>query len=174
MAAPSLHGLTSEFAHGRAFSEVVPVANPAAGVGFTYKVGGSYWERLAALSFVFTTNGNAANRAVTLSVKDGSSAVLVAVPGAAVQIASKVYTYSFWGDQTPVNDTVNLVNSQPIPRIFLQPGFTVVVAVGAIDAGDQISEIRVYREAFDTGPEGYPIGMLAENMYTGEYERLGD
>lgn len=171
---PVLHGLTSEFAHGRAFSEVAPLADPAAGAGFTYTVSGSYWERIAALSFVFTTNGNAANRAVVLKVKDGSGATLVAVPSAAVQVASKAYTYSYWGDQAPVNDTVNLVNAQPVPMIFLQPEFTVVVSVGAIDAGDQISAIRVYRERFDTGPQGYPLGVVEENMYAGEYELLGN
>lgn len=171
---PVLHGLTSEFAHGRAFSEVVAVTSPSAGAGFTYTVGGNYWERISALSFVFTTNGNAANRAVVLKVKDGSGATLVAVPSAAVQIASKAYTYSFWGQQTPVNDTVNLVNAQPMPHIFLQPEFTIVVTIGAVDAGDQVSAIRVYREAFDTGPQGYPIGLVGENMYAAEYEQLGN
>jgi hypothetical protein len=158
---PVLHGLTSEFAHGRAFSEVVPIANPAVATGFTYTVGGSYWERLAALSFVLTSDNNAANRAVLLRVKDGSGATLVAVPTAAVQVASKAYTYSYWGDQVPATDAVGLVNAQPIPRLFLQ-------------AGDQVSAIRVYREAFDTGPEGYPVGMIEENLYVAEYERIGN
>jgi hypothetical protein len=171
---PVLHGLTSEFAHGRAFSEVVPIANPAVATGFTYTVSGSYWERLAALSFVLTSDANAANRAVLLRVKDGTGATLVAVPTAAVQVAAKVYTYSYWGDQAPATDAVGLVNAQPIPRLFLQPGFTVVVTIGAVQVGDQISAIRLYREAFDTGPEGYPVGMLEENMYVAEYERIGN
>jgi len=58
---PVLHGLTSEFAHGRAFSEVVAVTNPAAGAGFTYTVGSAYWERIAAVSFTLVSDGNAAN-----------------------------------------------------------------------------------------------------------------
>jgi hypothetical protein len=171
---PVLHGLTSEFAHGRAFSEVVPLANPAAATGFTYTVGGNYWERIAALSFVLTSDGNAANRAVLLRVKDGTGATLAAVPTAAVQVASKVYTYTYSGEQAPATDAVGLANIQPMPRLFLQPGFTVVVTIGAVQVGDQISAIRVYREAFDTGPEGYPVGMLEENMYVAEYERIGN
>jgi hypothetical protein len=150
----------------------VPLVSPAVATGFTYTVSGSYWERLAALSFVLTSDSNAANRAVLLRVKDGTGATLVAVPTAAVQVATKVYTYSYWGDQSPATDAVGLVNAQPIPRLFLQPGFTVVVTIGAVQVGDQISAIRVYREAFDTGPEGYPLGMLDTNMYAGEYERL--
>jgi hypothetical protein len=98
----------------------------------------------------------------------------VAVPTAAVQVATKVYTYSYWGDQVPATDTVGLVNAQPIPRIFLQPGFQVVVSIGAVQVGDQVSADPLYVERFDTGPEGYPVGMLEENMYVGEYERLGN
>lgn len=171
--APSLHGLTSEFAHGRAFSEVVPIANPAAATGFTYTVGGNYWERIAALSFVLTSDTNAANRAVLLRVKDATGATLLAIPTAAVQVASKAYTYSYWGSQSPATDTTGLVNAQPVPSVFLQPEFTVVVSIGAVQVGDQISAIRLYLERFDTGPQGYPVGMLEENMYVAEYERLG-
>jgi hypothetical protein len=171
---PVLHGLTSEFAHGRAFSEVVPLVNPAVATGFTYTVGGNYWERIAALSFVLTSDGNAANRAVLLRVKDGTGATLLAIPTAAVQVASKVYTYSYWGQQSPATDAVGLVNAQPAPSIFLQPGFTVVVSIGAVQVGDQISAIRVYREAFDTGPEGYPLGMVDEDSIVSEYERVGN
>jgi hypothetical protein len=171
---PSLHGLTSEFAHGRAFSEVVPLASPAAATGFTYTVGGNYWERLAALSFVLTSDGNAANRAVLLRVKDATGATLLAIPTAAVQVASKVYTYSYWGSQSPATDAVGLVNAQPVPSIFLQPEFSLVVSIGAVQVGDQVSAIRLYLERFDTGPEGYPTGMLEENMYVQEYERLGN
>jgi hypothetical protein len=171
---PSLHGLTSEFAHGRAFSEVVPVTSPAVATGFTYTVGGNYWERLVALAFVLTSDGNAANRAVLLRVKDGSGATLIGIPTAAVQVATKVYTYSYWGQQVPATDAVGLVNAQPAPSIFLQPGFTIVVSIGAVQAGDQVSAIRLYMERFDTGPNGYPVGMLEENMYVAEYERIGN
>ena len=171
---PVLHGLTSEFAHGRAFSEVVPRANPAVTAGFTYTVASSYWERLAAVSFVLTSDGNAANRSVLLTVKDGSGVALDAVPPAAVQVASKVYTYVYARNATPVNDTLGLVNVQRVPRIFLQPAFSLVVTLTAAQAADQISAIRLYLERFDTGPEGLPIGMLAENMYVSEYERVGD
>jgi hypothetical protein len=170
--AASLHGLTSEYAHGRAFSEVVSVANPAVATGFTYTVGGNYWERIAALSFVLTSDGTGANRAVLLRVKDATGATLLAIPAAAVQIASKVYTYSFWGQQSPATDAVGLVNAQPAPSIFLQPEFSVVVSIGAVQAGDQVSAIRLYLERFDTGPEGYLIGMSDSNMYESDYSYM--
>jgi hypothetical protein len=166
--------LVSGFTHGRAFPEIITPSNPAVATGFTYTVGGNYWERVASLSFVLTSDNNAANRAVLLRVKDGSGATLIGIPTAAVQVASKVYTYSYWGQQTPGTDAVGLVNAQPAPSIFLQPGFSIVVSIGAVQAGDQVSAIRLYMERFDTGPQGYPVGMLEENMYAGEYERLSD
>ena len=155
-----LHGLTSEFAYGKAFSEVIPVANPAVATGFTITVGSRYWERAASLSFVLTTDSNAANRSVLLSVKDGSGAVLDAVPPAAVQVASKAYTYVYRPYTVAVNDTVNLVNVQDLPRFFLQPTYTLVVAIANVQAGDQVSAIRWQPERFDTSADGFYTGVV--------------
>jgi hypothetical protein len=168
-----LHGLTSDFAHGRAFSEVRVPANPAVATGFTYTVGSRYWERMAGLSFVMTSDSNAANRNVLLVVKDGSGAVLDAVSPAAVQVASKAYTYVYAQYAAAINDTVNLVNTQRLPTVFLQPAYTIVVTIGSVQAGDQVSAIRVYMEQFDTGPQGYPTGMVDEDAYVNREERLG-
>ncbi len=44
--------------------------------------------------------------------------------------------------------------------LFLQPMFTVTVALGSHQVGDQISAIRLYAERFVTGPSGYSIGMV--------------
>ena len=38
---------------------------------------------------------------------------------------------------------------------------------------DQVSAIRVYMERFDTGPQGYPTGMVDEDAYVNRVERLG-
>ncbi len=174
MGQPVLHGLTSEFAHGRAFSEVVPVASPAAGAGFTYTVSGSYWERIAALAFTVVTDGNAATRQVLVAFKDGSATNIASTAGGGTQTATLTRLYSFTPNQTAASGLVGTSLLAPLPVIFLQPGFTMVVSITNIQVGDQISAIRVYREAFDTGPEGYPLGMVEENMYVGQYERLGD
>ncbi len=174
MAAPVLHGLTSEFAHGRAFSEVVPVANPAAGGGFTYTVSGNYWERLAALSFTLVTDGNAANRQVLVALQDGSSTNIASTASGGTQAATLTRLYSFVPNQGTAPALIGTTFLAPLPVLFLQPGFKVVVSITSVQVGDQISAIRVYREAFDTGPEGYPIGMVGENMYEAAYEQLGN
>jgi predicted lipase len=157
-----LEGLTSEYSHGRGYSEVFPIANPAVATGFTYTVTGQFWERLVAVSFVLTSDGNAANRNVLLVQKDAMGAVLDASPPAAVQVASKVYTYVYRSNASATNDTVNLVNVQAINRLFLQPQYTVAVTIGSAQAGDQLSAIRIYRERFDTSLQGLAIGMVVE------------
>ena len=116
---------------------------------------------------------NAANRNVLLVVKDGSGAVLDAVSPAAVQVAAKAYTYVYAQYAAAINDTVNLVNTQRLPTVFLQPSYTIVVTIGSVQAGDQVSAIRVYMEQFDTGPQGYPTGMVDEDAYVNRVERLG-
>lgn len=171
---PVLHGLTSEFAHGRAFSEVVPVANPAAGGGFTYTISGNYWERIASLSFTLVTDSNVANRQVLVAMKDGSAANLASTASGGTQAASLTRLYSFVPNQGTAPALIGTTFLAPLPVLFLQPEFTVVVSITSVQVGDQISAIRVYREAFDTGPQGYPLGLVAENMYVSEYERLGD
>src|SRR5207248_4267312 len=45
-----------------------------------------------------------------------------------------------------------------------QPEFSVVVAVGTVQAGDQISRIRLYAEQFVTGPQGYLLGVVDERL----------
>lgn len=169
-----LHGLTSDYSHGRGYSEVFPITSPAVAVGFTYNVTGQFWERVAGLSFVLTSDGNAANRSVLLTVKDGTGAAIDAIPPAAVQVASKVYTYTYAPNATPVNDTLGLVNQQRSPSMFLQPLYSLVVTLTAAQAGDQISAIRLYRERFDTGPAGPPTAMVTETALASSGERLGD
>jgi hypothetical protein len=152
----------------------VPVANPAAGAGFTYTVGGNYWERIAAVSFTIVTDGNAANRQVLLAFKDGSGANIASTASGGTQAATLTRLYSFVPNQGTAPALIGTTFLAPLPVLFLQPGFTMVMSITSVQAGDQVSAIRVYREAFDTGPEGYPVGMLEENMYVGEYERVGN
>lgn len=158
----ALYGLTRLVGHGRAFSEVLTVANPVAGAGFTYTVPSPYWILLDSLSFQLVSDANAANRQVTLTVRDGSGVALVTLPSASVQAASLTYQYSFSPSFTGFNTVVGLAVTAPLPMLFLQPGFALTLAIGAVQVTDQVSNIRLYAERFDTGPGGYEIGMVEE------------
>jgi hypothetical protein len=161
-------GLVSGFSHGRAFSEALSPASPAAGAGFTINISSRYWERFGSLAFRLVSNGNAANRQVVLTVADNDGISLAAFPAASVQVASKTYDYFFMPNLNSFNTLVGTVITSPAPSFFLQPGWSLVVAVGAMDAADQISNIRWYPERFVTGPQGYRQGAVDED----EYRRL--
>lgn len=157
-----LLGLTQLLGHGRAFSEVLTVAKPAAGAGFTYTNDGAYWELIDSLSFRLVADANAANRQVTVTIKDGSGAALATLPSASVQVATLTYDYTFAPEFSTFNTVVASAVTGPLPVIFLQPGYTVTLAIGAVQVTDQVSNIRLYAQRFVTGPQGYRIGMVEE------------
>ena len=155
-------GLTRLLGHGRAFSEVVAVPNPAVDSGFTYTIS-QYWKVIDSVSFALATDSNAANRQVTLLVLDGSGAQLGAFPAASVQTASLTVHYSFLSNVSAFLATVGGNSVSPVYEGLLQPGFSVVVTIGAKQAGDQISAIRFNNQNFVTGDEGYLLGVFEED-----------
>lgn len=155
-----LLGLTRLVGHGRAFSEVLTVPAPAVGVGFTYTNDGRYWELLDSISFRLVSDANAANRQVTLTITDGAGSALATLPSASLQVASKTYDYTFSPQFNTFNTVVANAITLPLPELFLQPAYSIVVAIGAVQAGDQVSAIRLYAQRFVTGPSGYSIGMV--------------
>lgn len=157
-----LLGLTQLFGHGRAFTETLSVTKPAAGAGFTYTNDGNYWELLDSLSFQIVTDGNAANRQPTLTIKDGGGVALATLPTASVQTASLTWQYTFSPSFDSFNTVVALAVTAPLPRIFLRPQYTVTLAIGAVQVTDQVSNIRLDAQRFVTGPQGYRIGMVDE------------
>ncbi len=168
-----LLGLTGPFSHGRGFTAPVSVATPATGADISYTVTGSYWLRLAALSYLFTTGSNAANRVPILEVLDETGAVLAAIPPAAAQTATLATTYTFLPNVSVVGAVLNHVAVAPLPNFFLRPGYKIVTATGAIDAADTYTKIRVVAEQIDTGPEGYPIGVVTVPDFVEAFERQG-
>lgn len=157
------YGLTRLIGHGHAFSEVLSVASPAVATGFTFTNTGSYWLLLDAISFRLVSDGNAANRQIKLVIADGSSVALATLPSASVQTASLTWDYTYSVDFSTFNTVVSTAVTSPLPWIFLQPEYTVTVTIGAVQVGDQISNIRLYAERFVTGPQGYPLGVLDGN-----------
>ena len=158
------YGLSRLIGHGHAFSEVVSVASPAVATGFTYTNTGQQWQLLDLVSFRLVSDSNAANRQVTLTINDGGGIALATLPAASVQVATKTYDYTWSSDFQTFNTVVSNAITSPLPAIFLQPEFTVAVAVGSVQAGDQISRIRLYAEQFVTGPQGYLLGVVDERL----------
>lgn len=154
------YGLTQLLGHGYAFTQRLAVASPGAGAGFTYKNTGDYWELVDSLAFQILTSSQAANRLVTLTVKDGDGVTLATVPANAALTASKTGQYSFL---TNFSGSVGATDGpflSVMPLILLQPTWSLVVAIVAVDTADQLSNIRMTVERFVTGPQGYPMGAV--------------
>jgi hypothetical protein len=152
-------GLTRLLGHGRAFTEVVAPATPAAGAGFVYTVS-QYWEVSDSLAFRLVTDANAANRQVTVNVNDGGGVLLASFSAAAVQTAGLTRDYVFLPNlNAPSGPTVGIYYN-PWYQGLLQPGFNITCTVGAVQVGDQISRIRLNQERFVTGEEGYLLGVI--------------
>lgn len=152
-------GLTRLLGHGHAFTEVVPVTKPAVGAGFVYTVS-RYWEISDSLSFRLVTDGNAANRQVTVNVNDGGGVLLASFAAAAVQAASLTRDYVFLPNYSAPSGPVGGVYNTPWYQGLLQPSFNITLVIGAVQAGDQVSNIRLSQERFVTGPEGYLLGVV--------------
>lgn len=163
-------GLTRRLGHGRAFSEVEIVPNPAVNAGFTYVNDGLYWRYIDSLSFQLVTDSNAANRLVTLTVTDGQGVALSTVPSAAALTASKTGQYTYLDGYSATTGATDGPFLNMFPGVFLQPSYRIVVTVGAKQVGDQISNIRLYAEKFVTGDSGYLLGVVEED--SPEWERL--
>jgi hypothetical protein len=154
------YGLTQALGHGHAFSQNLAVPDPAAGSGFTYTNQLAYWELPDSLSFVLTTSDVDADRAVSLVIADGSGISLATVPTNDTTAASQTAAYSFVWNFSASLGTTNGPFLSVMPRVFLQPTFTLTVSVTNIDTGDQISDIRLEMERFVTGPSGYLLGVV--------------
>lgn len=162
-------GLTRLVGHGRAFSQVLPQTSPAAATGFTYTNDGRYWEILDLIAFRLVTDGNAANRQITLTIADGGGVALATLPAGSVQTASLTYDYTWSTNLSTVNTVVSNALTSTLPDIFLQPLFSVTVGIGSAQAGDQISNIRLYAQRFVTGPQGYMLGVVDRDSPEWEY-----
>lgn len=145
---------------GRGFPQVKGVASPAAGAGFTYALTGSAVENLQAVAFRLVTSAVVANRVPVLDVLDGDGAVIASTMAGAAITASLTTTVSFWQGAGAFSGLTGARLVAPLPDLTLVAGLSVAVSVAAIDAGDQISAVRVFTEVFPTGPTGEPQGPI--------------
>lgn len=151
-------GLLGAFSHGRGFPQVSAVTNPAVATGPTITIGSDYWERPVSLSFRIVTDANAANRQVSLALLDEGGVILNAAVANGTQAASLTRDYVFTPNVNAPNAVANGVFLSPLFQCFLQPAWSLAVTIGAVQVGDQVSNIRWNRERFITGPGGYSIG----------------
>jgi hypothetical protein len=148
------HGLN----HGRVQPEQTLIPEPAVETGFTYELSTAYNEWPTTLAFSLTTDSNAGNRQVSLTLEDPAGNFVAAVPVASTQAASLTYRYSFQSWLSNASTVVGGVVVSPLFNFLVPAGYQIVCAFSGGHAGDQISQIVYYRDRYSTGPDGYPQG----------------
>ena len=122
---------------------VIAAAQPSAGSGVTVGVPESVTWTLLAVSFRLATSAVVANRTPVVSVTDGSGVNIIGVSAGYAATAGTTADYSFALGLGEWDQSNNANASGALPPLLLDGGDSIVISVGAIDAGDQVSRVRV-------------------------------
>lgn len=139
---PFGHGLTeqSTVTPGRAGAS----DPPAAGQPYTLKLERYDRWRLVAVTFDLETDSNAADRYVQVQYLDGTGTPIVRDIAAVAQAATKTVHYSGAKDGLIAQDALtNVTASFRLSGLWLEAGQSVKIDIGAVQVGDQLSNIRM-------------------------------
>jgi len=153
-------GLAEPFAYGRCFHEHLYPASPAAGANFSLALVSEYETRLRAILFTLVTDGNAANRAVTVDYADNAGRVVCSNGFGAVVVASTTQVCCGKAALGVSDFAAGTTVFFPIEPLFLDGGHAIQINVASKQAGDQLSAIVLTVERFRTGKAGYESGEL--------------
>lgn len=156
---------------------VIDANAPAAGANFSLRVpGGKAWELLA-VRCTFVASAEVANRIVTLVLNDAHGNADAAVQHTVAVTAglTRAFSWALTGAGVVGADASILL---PLPASwYMLPDETVGITVGAIDAGDQLSAVRVVVLETNTGDvyAGYEVARAMRDHLEGiiEYYQHG-
>ena len=144
--------------YGAGLGQQLPftLADPAVATNATRTFDGYGLRRLLSLVFTLATDGNAANRYVTVEYqgKDGN-AFAVAAAGVTVSASStqRFAGSAFRGEAEWATNTDVLF---PLLPVLGFPGDVLTIVVANIQAGDQLSKIRGVEERFPLNADVLP------------------
>lgn len=131
--------------------EYVVEPTPAVASHFVGDIGGGYWTRLLSVHVRLVTDANVANRTVLVEYRDDADRRYMLSGAPVVQTASDTidWTFDVFQGQAEweIDDTVVV----PLKPMLLLPGHDFRVFVDNVQAGDQLSLVRFWRERF------YPV-----------------
>lgn len=147
---PAAEPYVFPYGNGDAFSEVVAVANPAAGTLAQVKIPGQYITRINVVTFRFVTSATVAARIVRVEARDPDG-VAVAIAGPiASQAASITADYSLFSTAAAGPGASNGLVGAPLFDMFMEPGYSLVITATNIQAGDQLSRVRLALQRLPT------------------------
>lgn len=144
--------LASPYRYDEGWIDYIDVAQPAAGAQATFPVPGQYGVRVLAARATVATDGNAANRLVSLDyvtpngvvrVRNTPAVVWTANTSAQAFIWNSGWNVSEWATNTPV--------MVPVLPLLLPPTWLIRFAIDSIQVGDQLSSLSLVVEKVPTG-----------------------
>jgi len=152
-------GLTQPYGVG--YGQQLPFigVNPAAGANFTRSFDGYGIRRLLALVFTLTTDGNAANRYVTVEYqgKDANAFTVNAATVVVTASSTQRYAGDIWKGDSEWNTGTDVLFG--LANIMLMPGDTLNIIVANIQVGDTLTKIRGVEERYPLNPDILPIAQ---------------
>ena len=113
---------------------VAAAATPAAGADWSLTVPAGHLYELLSVYASLVTDANVATRSVSLVLTDGQATYLVlAAPG--TQAASLTWGYAWTQHGNAYAGADGIVSG--IPRLLLEPGWTIAASTASKQAGDQ-------------------------------------
>ena len=123
-------------------------SDPAVGNNSTGAVGGGAQSELTLITFTLVTDANAANRVVHIDLVD--SGITIPLGSAAIAHTAS-NTFGYIATQNATTNAAGNIATYTIPlpnlRIF-DPTALLNIVVDNIEAGDQLSDIRIYRKVW--------------------------
>lgn len=115
----------------------------AAGASVSVPVPSSERQVLLAVSFRLTTSAVVATRTPIVSITDGSGIAIVSAAAGFGATANTAADFTFAVGLSEWDQAGNVVASGPVPEMPLREGDNIVISVNGVDAGDQLSRVRV-------------------------------
>lgn len=137
--------MSPEGRHDEDYShEVVTIGSPAAGQGFLHTVPGASRQRIRSVSFVLVNAVAVANRLPRVEFLDASGAVFysAAAPFVTTSGVTSRFNFAVGVTQLGANDAAQIQGA--LPSFKLNAGLSIRVAIGAVNAADQISGASLF------------------------------
>jgi len=149
---PSYAGNPSPYRYEYAWHDYLDPASPAAGANLSVAVPGEWGLIVVAAIATLTTDGNAANRLLSLDYIGGRGATYVRNAAGKVETATNGGRTYVWSANRTVSESVaNTPVFVPLLEWQLDPGMSVRFTIDNVQAGDQLSAVHLVVVKVPTG-----------------------
>lgn len=152
------YGLVTDYRYGRAFEQLERLPNFAGNATGSYRIGGTYVERVASVAFQVAAVG-AATRTPIVDLLDEEGNVFSGAAASATITAgvTSIFVFAFDAFAAGAANAPRIVT--PLPMPFLQPTYSLRISVAAGLVADTVSGVRILAQKFSTAPQDFPPGQ---------------